>query len=236
MNDPDTALMPADESGGRPTTLTLLQTAVARGMQPDQLEKLMDLHERDQQRQAKDAFCRALTEFQAECPLIVKDRKADRFKFASYDDVMKAVGPVLARHRLAVSFGTEVSGAALKIVCTVRHGTHADQTSHVVPLPAEMRVNDTQKFGAALSYAKRYALCAALNIVVTDEDSDAVALDYITSDQVAEIEELVREKGANLNRFLEFAGAESIDKIHGARFNEVIDALRRKPAVKGGAR
>jgi hypothetical protein len=36
-----------------------------------------------------------------------------------------------------------------------------------------MRVNETQKFGAALSYAKRYALQGALNIVVTDEDTDA---------------------------------------------------------------
>ena len=77
-----TALAPtgADAPLARPITtdgpLTdLLRIAVERGAPVEQLEKLVDLHERMEQRQAARDFSAAFAAFQAECPSIVKNRE-----------------------------------------------------------------------------------------------------------------------------------------------------------------
>jgi hypothetical protein len=118
---------------------------------------------------------------------------------------------------------------AVDITCHVQHGTHVQSTSFVVPLP-QLSTNNTQQFGAALSYGKRYALCAALNIVVSNEDDDGAALiERITEEQAVELRLLLRDTGKDEGRFLQWAKAESIEELSKAKFAEALDMLRRKP-------
>ena len=143
----------------------------------EKLKGLMDLAERWQARDAREAFVRAFADFQEKCPIIGKGRVAqgDRmsFRYAGFSDIMQAIQPVLAACGLSVSFSSDLlTDGRLHIACTVSHGTHSEVSEFTCPVPSQMRVNDTQKMGAALSYAKRYCLCAALNIVVADEDFD----------------------------------------------------------------
>lgn len=171
-----TQMVVVDEQAMSP--LTLLHTALEKGVDPDRLGKLMDLAERWEENRASKAFADAITKFQKLCPPIHKSQMAGKsdgrmqYKFASYDDVMYVAGPILADCGIAISFTTDPSEHGLKATCRVRVGTHYEDHTLTVPIP-DMRVNGTQQFGAALTYAKRYVLCAALNIVVTNEDDDA---------------------------------------------------------------
>lgn len=223
--------------------LALIDKAIEKGVNPEHLAKFLDLQERWDQAEAKKAYAEAVMRFQAECPPIYKRRTADtgkyKYQYAGYEDVWEVAGPVMERCRLAVAFSTEmIPPGAIKITCNVRHGTHVEPHTLTVPVPSQMVVNDTQKFGAALSYAKRYVFCAAMNVVVTGEDSDAKGLlDTIDAEEKAQIEKLIEEKGVNLAAFMDWVkqlcGAETIDAIPANKFPAVHDALKRK---KGGGK
>lgn len=229
--------MSTDLATTAPTPLTILSAAVASGIDPDKLGRLMELAEGWEKNRAAERFADAVSQFQAECPVIFKSRTAKvkdwQYAFASYDDVMREAAPVLAKCGIALTFSTEPAPGGLKVTCRVRVGTHYEDHALTVPLP-QMTVNDTQRFGAALSYAKRYALCAALNIVVTDEDDDAVTqLTNIDEAQRAELERLIGEKNVDMPRFLAWAGVDDLARLPAADFPKALDMLRRK---KGGAR
>lgn len=235
------------EKGNRMTTLpvvasplALIQSAIEKGHDPEQLGKLMDLHERWEVNQAAAAFADALTTFQAKCRPIRKARSAGegRFKYsyAGYEDVMRAVGPLLAECGIAVSFSTQTHEKGIRVTLTLRVGTHTQDNTLDVPIPA-MSVNDTQKYGAALSYAKRYSLCAALNIVTTDEDDDAQhCVDPISDQQAMEIDAFCQEHNIAKGPFLKYMGVTAIEHIAAPDFRKAMDGLRAKAKEGNGAR
>jgi hypothetical protein len=97
-----------------------------------------------------------------------------------------------------------------------------------------MRVNDTQRFGAALRYAQRYALCGALNIVVTDEDVDAgnLTVNTITEEQVIQIEDWILSTDSDRAKFLKAFSIEKLSDLPAAKFQNAIDAFKKKQAGK----
>jgi hypothetical protein len=220
----------------------IVQTAMEKGLNADALEKIVGLYERWQRNQAAEAFANAITSFQAECPTVFKSRQAEKGKgdskfggymFASFDDVMAQAGPLLAKHKIAVSFRTEQVQGALKVICRIRVGTHWEDHEFTTPIPT-MAVNDTQKFGAALSYAKRYCLCAALNIVTTDQDTDAAGLmEVIGPSEIANINTLLERHERSLDAFLKWATEaagreiESLDQLPKAIYAKAVDVLSR---------
>lgn len=220
--------------------LVLLQTAIEKGLDPDKLGKLMDLAERYEKNRAAEVFGRSLAEFQSRCPTVYKSRKADRFAFASYDDVMRQAGPVLAECGIAVSFTTPHTEGRYEIVVRLRVGSYFEDFPFSAPMPdvgkiaAFLKLSEPQAFGFVLSYYKRYAICAAGNIVVTDEDNDAVndAMANVTAAQAANINDLIAEKRVNMEKFLEWAQAASVEDIPAANYAKVIDVLRRKAVAK----
>jgi len=216
--------------------MSLIEASVDKGVSPDQLGKLMELQERWDRNRAAEGFAAALTEFQKRCPSIFKCRKTtDGKAYASFDDVMRVIAPHLAAVGLCVSFDVEHVGesANLNIITILRHGTHEHRTRFSCPVPAEMRVNSTQKMGAALSYAKRYGLCAALNLVVTDEDSDGSGLGdgpapTITEAQAVQLREMLEASGGDVPKFLNWAKVESIEALPADKFQTAYDTLKRK--------
>lgn len=222
------------------TPLALLQQAIDKGINTDDLTKLMDLHERHERNVAAAVYAEALANFQSKCPVIGKKRKATinsskgsySYQFAGYEDVMKQVKPLLDENRIVVTFSTAATDKGLIATCTLRVGTHSEPHTLEVPIPS-MNVNDTQKYGAALSYAKRYALCAALNIVVGDEDDDASTLapvKTITEEQVLQIEDWIVTTNSDRDLFLKAFRIEKLADMPAAKFQNAIDAFNKKRA------
>ncbi len=113
---------------------------------------------------------KALIKAKAEFSPIHKDRVNPHFKhkYATLDAVLDAVTPALGKHGLAVVQTTALSDGKTVLQTHLYHESGECLTS-VYPLP---EISDSQKFGAALTYARRYALCAIL-CVTADEDDDA---------------------------------------------------------------
>lgn len=214
--------------------MVVIQEAIKNGADISTLERLFALQERHEQNEAARAFAAAISAFQAEVPIVLKSRTAKiddkwSYQFASYDDIMRQVSPLLAKHEIVVTFSTDqIPQVGIKTTCRVRVGTHFEDHTLTVPIP-QMKVNATQQFGAALAYAKRYALCAALNIVVSDEDDDAARLlDNVDEEEVAAMRQLIVEKQVDEVRFLKWAEADALEQIPKAMFPKAMDMLRRK--------
>ena len=215
--------------------LAIIQSAVDRGMEPAHLTQLFDLQERWEKNRAAERFGEAMARFQSNCPVVHKAKQAKSsgnfqgYTYASYDDVMRAAGPILKECGLAISFSTEQVEKQLKVTCRIRHGIHYEDHSLTVPVP-DMRVSDTQKYGGAKSYAKRYALCAALNIVTSDEDNDAEGLhESINGNQLADLNDMLMSRIADPKRFNEYFGISRLDDLPVSRFQEAMTMLEKKP-------
>lgn len=223
-----------------PTPMELIHHAIDRGLDPEKLSALMDLQERHARNTAAEAYASALAEFQSKCPRIHKGRnvQAMGYSFASFDDIMRQVQPILRDCGLSVSFSTKLVADMMEVVCTIRHGIHSEPHGVTLPLPGGMKVNDTQKAGAALSYGKRYALCNALNIVVTDEDTDAAGLgETITEEQRITLDEMFEgfpNPADERKRFLAWKGIDTLADLPASAYAHCVTLVKNKLAKGGG--
>lgn len=101
-----------------------------------------------------------------------KDGKADTGKFsygyASLPAILDLIRPVLARHGLGVTQETVTDGAFVGVNTRLHHRSGETFVFGPLFLPAGQ---NAQTAGSAITYARRYALTAALGISA-DEDDD----------------------------------------------------------------
>jgi ERF superfamily len=215
----------------------------------EKLAALLELEARFRAERAAEAFADALTAFQSEVPMVLKGRqtistdKFEGYNFASYDDVMRAARPLLTKFKIVPTFTfPSFTEGRMTGTCRIRVGTHFEETTAELPVPT-MKVCETQKFAAAISYLKRYLLCAALNIVTSNEDNDAATqFESVTEAEAFRLNELITEKQVSPPLFLNWvstkakARIERLDDVPRSVLAEAMDFLARKKAPTGGAK
>lgn len=230
-----------------PTPMVLIDKAISSGIDPDKLGRLMDLQERWEKNRAAEAYGLAITRFQQKCPVVMKQNTAMikartgpdwSYKFASYDDIMGVIGPLLTEENINLGFSATSPGPGLlEVTMRIRVGIHVEESKLTIPIPTNMLVSEPQKFGAALTFAKRYVLCAGFNIVLGDEDVDGAGLsDTINKEQQGVLLDMICEAGADQARWLKWLEAESIDKIPVTKYELARVELQRKINAKKGSK
>lgn len=125
----------------------------------------------------KKAFNKAWVAAWAELPTIAKGHDVDTGKFsysyASLPDILEQVRPVLASHGLAVAQTVDDKDGDVAIWTAISHVDGWDQVFGPTVMSAG---NTPQQTGSAITYARRYALTAALGIA-PDEDDDAASVE-----------------------------------------------------------
>lgn len=120
------------------------------------------------------ALAKALAAAQAE----LEDAKKDGFnphfrnRYATLSSIRAAVTPVLSKHGLSIAQMNEPHG--VEGVCVVTMLLHESGEWLKSRLYVPVSKKDAQGFGSAISYARRYAQGAIVNIA-TDDDDDAEA-------------------------------------------------------------
>ena len=107
-----------------------------------------------------------------------------RNKYTSYDKIMQAIRPILAERKLAIIQPPMEAGnrAALRTLLIHEDGGQLDLGTIAVPVKKD---DDPQAFGSAMTYAKRYALCAALGIPTGEDDDGNAAAEQPKQDTKA---------------------------------------------------
>lgn len=124
-------------------------------------------------------LAKALVAAQGEFPTVNKDSNNPFFKskYAGLPEVMKAAGPTLTKHGLAVSqFVTHEGGDSLLQTYLIHES--GQFITHAMPLL--LTKQDAQGQGSAITYARRYSYMAVLGLVA-DEDDDGNAASQGTS-------------------------------------------------------
>jgi len=231
-----------------PHPMEIISAAVASGMPPEALGKLVELAERMDANNARKAFSEAMARFGSICPPVQRKTENSQFQitrdgrkvnrmYASLDDIAATVRKPLAECGLSYRWSNAVvDGGKLTITCVVSHEMgHAESSSITLPTESRAGCSEAQKIGSVNTYAQRYSLVNALGLTSCDEDNDGNAEqlpECITEGQAIEIADLLEHSGADRGKFLEWIGAASIAQIPASKCESALDALRRR--IRGG--
>jgi len=97
------------------------------------------------------------------------------YKYAVLDDIMEIIKPFLQKNRIMITQLVEGTQLLTKIV-------HVDSGTEIIaPLPF-MAPSSAQDLGSQITYLRRYAIVAALGLIV-DQDVDGVKVESYTPTQ-----------------------------------------------------
>lgn len=162
----------------------LIMKGLESNVPVETMERLLAMREKLNEEKAKTEFFKALSAFQADCPIIKKNKKVlqknsnqVRYSYASLDSIVSQISPILAAHGLSYMFKSASHDGVVVQSCEIRHFLgHSETSSFTIPIDPDGYMGDAQKSGSASSFAKRYALQDALGILTGDEDDDAQSL------------------------------------------------------------
>ena len=166
--------------------MRLIEIAVEKGADIVQLEKLMDLQDRFEAKQARKAFFDALSGFQSKLPKIEKTGKVGYenkdgsftgYKHSTLADIGRATAPILAEFGLSYRFQqlprTDPKDQSITLVCILTHKEgHEERTQMTGFADTSGKKNAIQAIASTRTYMQRYTLTDALGLTFVEEDDD----------------------------------------------------------------
>lgn len=157
----------------------LMNKAIDAKSAVEVMERLQAMRRELRAERAKEAFDAAMAEFQSECPIIVKKKAGAKnaYRYAPLDDILIQVRPLIRQHGFSFAITSEIDKGWVKAVCKITHAQGHSETSEFKAPVDERNVmmTDPQRYGAAMTFAKRYAFANAFGILTADEDTDGGA-------------------------------------------------------------
>lgn len=157
----------------------MMLSAVQQGATLEQVEKMMDLQERWEKKEAKKSYDAAFASFKAEAVQIIKgklitDGPLKGKSHAELCDVVDAVTPALSKHGLSSSWKiTKDEPAWMEVTCYLRHvGGHEESVSMGGPPDAGGAKNAIQARASTKTYLERYTLKGITGLSERNDDDD----------------------------------------------------------------
>jgi len=169
----DQAPVPAEGS----TLLAVISRAAADpNTDVGKMERLMAMYERIETKRSEAEFAEALSAMQDKLPAIAeRGQVSGRYTYALWEDINAAIKPILTQFGFALSFRTDFAdGIAVTGVLSHRAGHSISTTIKLPPDPSGNKPA-VQAVASSVSYGKRYAAGALLNLTSHGEDDDAFA-------------------------------------------------------------
>ena len=135
-------------------------------------------------------FAKDFINAQSEILTLPKDKKGYNYNYTDFDTVVKTVKPILKKNHLGFCQLLDSKENGKNGVTTILFHESGESFQSWFELPAVVlgKANNAQNIGAAISYIKRYALCAILGCS-SDEDTDGM-----TGAQMEQAQRQVQQK------------------------------------------
>lgn len=219
----------------------LLAIVQRTDIDPERLEKFLDLQIKMENRQAERSFNEALALFQGECPIIRRTKKTDftsksgnqtKYDYSPLDEIIHVIKPLLNKHGLSYSFDVQEKEAHSILLTRIRHsGGHSEvYTLEFESMHDDARMNNSQRRKSALTYVKRAGIENALGIVTAGEDDDAKrAIDNpISQDQIDQINDLIKKTNTSESAFFSAMMVTKLTDFDALSAKKAINALKQK--------
>ncbi len=202
----------------------------------DNMERLLQMHERMQDKAAAAEFNAAMARMQCEMPTVFEGATNTHTKntYATLDDINRAVKSVMQAHGFAVTFKVVHVATGVSVTGILMHSAgHREETTLLLPVDAGPGRSTVQAVGSSVTYGKRYVMCALLNITTGDAvDNDghtAQAEPMVTPVQAKQIDALLSKCGEKTKAGFERM-YEAADQVPKANFDGVIAGLKNSIA------
>ncbi len=175
-----------DQLPGMPGPANMLEVISRAASDPNidvaKMERLMDMYERIQGKNAEAAFNASMSAAQAQMGRISADatNPQTRSRYASYAKLDGVLRPIYTTHGFALSFdeGKADKPDYVLVLCRVSHKDGHCRT-YQKEMPADGKgakggdvMTKTHAAGAAMSYGMRYLLKGIFNVAVGEDDTN----------------------------------------------------------------
>ena len=148
----------------------------------DKMARILEMRLQVDAIAAKRAFTIAKVEMQPQLPVITENGQiknnsgAVQSTYAEYEDINDAIQPYLTQYGFTLSFRPGLAGDKTTVTGVLSHRDgHSEEATITLPADGSGSKNGVQAVGSSLSYGKRYAVIALLNITSRhrrDKDDD----------------------------------------------------------------
>jgi hypothetical protein len=157
-------------------------------------------------------------------------------KYADLASVWDACRDALSKNSLSVvQLPGECADGKIEMTTMLLHSS-GQWISERLTIP--LAKVDAQGYGSAVTYARRYALAAAVGIAPEDDDGNAAVAGKgaangprearINDDQLNRLQNAADEVGADLQKFCGYLKINSLPELAASRFDAAMDALQAK--------
>lgn len=193
----------------------------------DKMERLLNMQERLMAKQAESEFNAGMAAMQAEIPSIAERGTGHNIKYATLEDIVDTVRPIMHKYGFAVSFRVQQTDGILVTGVLMHKGGHREETSMKLGADTSGSKNAVQAIGSSVSYGKRYVLSALLNIATRGEDDNgyaAIPHTPVTETQGKQLQGLFdRLKEEDQKKIFDFFG--DVKELDRGQFDKVYAAI-----------
>jgi hypothetical protein len=223
----------------------------------DKMIKLYELSERASAARSKAAYAADFALMQAKLPRIdrrgriVIYSQADRAKpggppvgavpqqetpYARLEDIVDAIAPALSEHGFSISHRVERTPENMIAVTGIlmhRDG-HSEQTCFPLPHDSSGSKNNVQAVGSSITYGRRYTILSLLNIVshapqdADDDGKRAAEGETIGVDDIAHVEQQLRDTDSDKAAFLKAMKVESVEAMTVPQYKRALELFAAK--------
>jgi len=215
--------------------LAAAERLLASGADLDKIEKMLELQERFEKNEAKKAYHQAMSEFKANPPTILKDRKVSfkntHYSHATLGNITSIINSELAKYGLTSAWKTKQEQNGITVICTITHKLgYSESTSLTAGADTSGSKNSIQAIGSTITYLQRYTLLALTGLSTHEQDDDGrlSEVQTISEKQISQITDMINSTNADEVKFLKWMGAESVESIPVNLFNKAMAALKAK--------
>lgn len=204
----------------------------------EKIERLTGLYERITARQAEQAYNEAMVAAQTEMEPVRQNASnpQTRSKYASFTALDSAIRPIYTKHGFSLSFDTGDCPQEnhVRVICKVSCRGHSERPHLDIPADGKGAkggdvMTKTHATMSAVSYGKRGLMKMIFNIAESGKDDDdgngAGLTDKLKPEQVFELQEALKAKGAAEDAFLKWAKVEKFEDIPAAYYESCAAAI-----------
>lgn len=239
MKDQQELVVRENELPAPPNILSVISEAVSNpDLDVEKMERLLGMYERVTAKEAEKAFFAAVARVKPKLPQIqqngvIYNKGVEQSRYALLEDIDETITPLLAEEGLSFSFNEEGVGEFGRTFSArlAHKDGHTETKRLTLALDTSGAKNNTQASGSTVAYAMRYLIKMHLNIVERGQDTGGLALDPISEEQARDLRAELDSLGANIPKFLQWMGVESIETIPKRDWQKAmsgLEARRRK--------
>jgi hypothetical protein len=157
---------------------SLVRLAIEKGIDVDNLQRLIDMRNAEIERQAKLDFQFHFAEMQKAFIPVTRAKQGYNYKYAPIELLQNTLGPIIADHGFSYSWREEsiADGGKRCILSISGYGYTQENYFDIPKLEKTKEMNSVQVVGAMSTYGRRYSFIAGFGVVIDDEDPDGRAI------------------------------------------------------------